>query len=59
MRSDQVYALSVQVEKEGLTGAGEEELLADDIFSVLEYLQDEGVDLTPLLRKNNRERSGL
>lgn len=50
MRSDQVYALSVKIEKEGLSGAGAEELLADDIFAVLEYLQDEGVDLSPLMQ---------
>lgn len=46
MTTEDIYALAVSLEAEDLLGDGERSLACEDIFPVLEALQDRGVDLS-------------
>lgn len=47
MRSEEIYALAVEISQEGLRGTGGQDLGADDIYPVLLALFDRGVALRP------------
>jgi hypothetical protein len=50
MTSEELFALATALEAEDLLGEGERALTDDDIFPVLEALQERGVDLSLGLR---------
>ena len=47
MTADDLYGLAAALEAEDLLGADERPLSADDIFPILEALQERGIDLSP------------
>lgn len=51
MTAESLYALAVALEREELLSADDTQVLsADDIFAVLEALQERDVDLSPAVR---------
>jgi len=53
--SEDMFALATALEAEEILGEGEEVLSAEDIFAVLEILEEHGVDLTPAIFRSESE----
>jgi hypothetical protein len=49
MTAEQLYALATKLEADGLSGVDGQPLTADDIFPMLEALDERGADLLPAL----------